>query len=253
MPIYQCPKCGNKFEYGTVKFCPKCGCNLDKTFIVNPVCPICHKQYPTGTIFCSDDGARLTSEDNLKRVCEICGNEYDDNIKYCPKDGGRVLSKALLIQSSTKDITHNKASMGNRLIAYILDGLVTSALALPSIIFYFIGISAMKSSYYEDSSEQGIPFILIAILLYILPLVYSLVKDGLSNGQSIGKRVANVKVVDVLTGKCCSKSSSCIRNLISGLLCIIPLGFLIDPIMVMATDDGRKLGDKAANTIVINV
>lgn len=252
MPIYQCPKCGNKFKYGTVKFCPKCGYNLDKTFIVDPVCPICQKHYPTGTIFCSNDGAKLTRVENLKHVCEICGTEYEDSIKYCPKDGGRVLSK-LQILSSTKCVAHKKASLGNRLIAYILDGFVTLALAIPSVIFYFIGISAMKTSYYEENTEIGASFILIATLLYALPVVYSLIKDGLSNGQSIGKRATNLKVVDISTYKCCSRTNSCIRNLVTGIVCIIPFGFLIDLIMVIVTNDGRKPGDKAANTIVINV
>ena len=105
----------------------------------------------------------------------------------------------LQILSSTKCVAHKKASLGNRLIAYILDGFVTLALAIPSVIFYFIGISAMKTSYYEENTEIGASFILIATLLYALPVVYSLIKDGLSNGQSIGKRATNLKVVDITT------------------------------------------------------
>jgi len=37
------------------------------------------------------------------------------------------------------------------------------------------------------------------------------------------------------------------------LVAIIPfVGWLIEPNMVLATEDGRKLGDKAANTQVID-
>ena len=60
-------------------------------------------------------------------------------------------------------------------------------------------------------------------------------------------------VVNLDNNTPCDKGKSFFRNFISGLVAIIPfVGWLIEPIMVLATEDGRKLGDKAANTQVID-
>lgn len=61
-------------------------------------------------------------------------------------------------------------------------------------------------------------------------------------------------VVSLSDSLSCNKGQSFIRNLISGLITMIPfVGWLVEPIIVLATPDGRKLGDKVANTQVIDV
>jgi uncharacterized RDD family membrane protein YckC len=89
--------------------------------------------------------------------------------------------------------------------------------------------------------------------LYFVPLVYAFIKDGLGEGQSWGKKAVGLMVVYLPNNSACSKGQSSLRCLIGSLLGIIPfIGWLIEPIMVLATEDGRRLADKVANTQVID-
>lgn len=258
---YNCPKCGCEFEKDT-KFCQTCGCNLELEYIENPVCPKCKTSYPTNTKFCVNDGSKLVRQQDLIPKCVICNTSYSDDIKFCPRDGGEV--KIILSRQFSQPIygqtqsyqkfrtnqKYPKASLGNRFLASLLDGLISLSLSIPAIIFFAIGM-AKADSYYDKDGAIGLFF--IAVLFYIIPLVYNFIKDGLGQGQSWGKKALDLMVINLDNNAPCDKGKSFFRNFISGLVAIIPfVGWLIEPIMVLATEDGRKLGDKAANTQVID-
>lgn len=255
-----CPKCGKEFQNGT-KFCQTCGCNLILEFIENPICPQCRTSYPTNTKFCVNDGSKLVRQQDLIPKCVICNTPYSEDIKFCPSDGGEVkviISRQfsqptyLQAQSSHKHYINqkfSKASLSKRFLAALLDGLITIGLAIPAIIFFFIGINKFNS-YYDKDGAAGL--IVIAFIFYIIPIVYSLIKDGLGQGQSWGKKALNIMVINLDNNTPCDKGKSFFRNFISTLINIIPfIGWLIEPILILSTEDGRKLGDKAANTQVI--
>jgi uncharacterized RDD family membrane protein YckC len=95
--------------------------------------------------------------------------------------------------------------------------------------------------------EVYIPFILLTV-----PLGYYLTKDGFNQGQSFGKKRMQLMVVDLTTNKPCTKSSSFLRMLVFLLLCIpYGLGLLFEPLYAMIQNEGRRLGDYAAKTQVI--
>lgn len=256
---FNCPKCGSEFTKGT-KFCQTCGCNLELEFIENPTCPKCKTPYPTNTKFCVTDGSKLVRPEDLIPKCVICNTAYSDDIKFCPKDGGEV--KVILtrqfqqptynqqtFQNFKANQKYPKASLGNRFVAALLDGLISTGLSIPAILFFVAGMEKTKS--YDDEGAGGLIF--VAILFYLIPVTYGLIKDGLGQGQSWGKRPLDLMVVNLDNNAPCDKGKSFFRNFISTLVTIIPfIGWLIEPIMVLATDDGRKLGDKAANTQVID-
>jgi uncharacterized RDD family membrane protein YckC len=77
----------------------------------------------------------------------------------------------------------------------------------------------------------------------LLGLLYLLLADGLGNGQSVGKRVLKMSVVDATTGKPCTFGQSFLRNL------PMILG-IIDWIFIFR-DNRQRLGDRLANTVVI--
>ncbi|HEY5405690.1 MAG TPA: RDD family protein [Ginsengibacter sp.] len=256
---FNCPKCGSEFIKGT-KFCQTCGCNLELEFIENPICPKCKTTYPVNTKFCVNDGFKLVRPEDLVPRCVICDTSYSDDVKFCPKDGGEVkiiFAKQPQQSSYNQQMSQNlpsnqkypKASLGNRFIAALLDGLITVGLSIPAIIFLVAGLNK-NDSYNNDGA--GV-LIIIAILFYFIPVVYGLIKDGLGQGQSWGKSPLDLMVVNLDNNTPCDKGKSFFRNFISALVSIIPfIGWLIEPIMVLATNDGRKLGDKAANTQVID-
>ena len=283
---YNCPKCGNGFEKGT-KFCKKCGYDLAVNFIEEPVCPICNKSYPPNTKHCIVDGNALVRKEELMPKCEICNKSYAADVKFCPIDGGQVKASGkirinLIKKSNPDEVDNNipieyeqstqeqfdynysytsqpenynyefsgypKASLGSRFGASMIDGLITVGLCIPAFFFLFAGI-AKSSSYYSRGAGK---FYFFAVIFYLIPLTYNFIKDGLGQGQSIGKKSLGLMVVNLDDNTPCTKGKSFFRNFISSLVSAIPyVGWMIEPIMALATADGRKLGDKAANTQVI--
>jgi uncharacterized RDD family membrane protein YckC len=124
----------------------------------------------------------------------------------------------------------NLGSLSNRLLGQILDSFVA------------IGAFLLAGILYAVSPTIG-GVALIAAIVYAI--FYILFADGFEGGQSYGKRVAHTAVIDATTGKPCTFGQSFLRNLLLGLLGIIDWVFIFGK-------KRQRLGDKAANTIVVN-
>jgi len=248
---YLCPKCNAEFSFGT-KFCQSCGYNLESAFTGYPICPKCYKTFSIGTRFCDIDGTMLTSSEKLIPKCVTCGEAYPQGTQFCPKDGSPVIPEAFRYTNpypyQSFDGSYPKASLGNRFLASLLDSFIMIGLLTPALLFYFLGIAALASS----TTDASILFFIIAVCLYILPFIYSFIKDGLGEGQSWGKKAVGLMVVHLPNNTPCTKGRSALRGLIGFLISFVPLGWMIEPIMVLATDDGRRLADRVANTQVID-
>ena len=118
----------------------------------------------------------------------------------------------------------NLASLSSRLLAQILDNLIAIFFGT---LFYFIG------------SESVGAFI-------IGYLGYNLLSDGLPKGQSFGKKILNIAVVDVKNDKPCSYFMSIIRNLFLLILGLIDILFIF-------RKSRQRLGDMAVGTKVVNI
>jgi uncharacterized RDD family membrane protein YckC len=136
-----------------------------------------------------------------------------------------------------------KAPFGTRLLAYIVDGIVslgTVALAVATVVF---------TNLPKDNKFAAVAVIAASVLWTIY---YSFTKDGREGGQSIGKEMLNLMVVNTTTNQPCTTGESALRALVLFALNLVPVvGWLIEPIFALADPDGRRLGDKAANTQVI--
>jgi len=154
-------------------------------------------------------------------------------------------------------LVYPKAPLGARFWAAVLDSLIGLGLSLPSVICWMLAVQKSKRSYFdEDGYDPGGAFLLImmGLLLYILPLLYSFFKDGLGEGQSWGKKNMYLMVVDLGNNQPCGIGKSIARNLLSTLVCLVPfIGWLVEPIMALASDSGQKLGDLASNTQVVHI
>ena len=113
------------------------------------------------------------------------------------------------------------ASMGSRFIAQIIDGVVALLLVAPILVINPDAVGMTISVY----------------------AVYLLFQDGLPNGQSIGKRVMGIRVVDRSSRKACGFIASFVRNIFLVFLGIIDVLFLGSRLR-------QRLGDMVANTIV---
>jgi uncharacterized RDD family membrane protein YckC len=135
-------------------------------------------------------------------------------------------------------------ALGARVGAAILDTLIGGAFLAP-------GLLAWAASFDVGMSDSA------GVLLVagaVAAAAYNFVKDGLRGGQSLGKRAVGLMVVHLPTNRPCSIGQSAIRTLMLFVSNLLPIvGWLIEPILVIATADRRRLGDRAASTQVINL
>jgi uncharacterized RDD family membrane protein YckC len=146
--------------------------------------------------------------------------------------------------AATGEFRYPKARLGARFVAYILDGLV---MMVPAVVLGGILFVLQRRSGFGPIAGIGL-LLGIAWALY-----YSFAKDGWNRGQSIGKKAMDLMVVNVRTNVPCTIGESALRALILLLLNMIPgVGWLIEPIVVLVSENGRRLGDLAAGTQVID-
>ena len=132
--------------------------------------------------------------------------------------------------------------LGDRFIALIVDGVIGFLFLVPAfVVFILTGV--------EDLGAGAGVLIIAGV---IGAIGYGFVKDGMKGGQSIGKRMTGIMVVHLPTNQPCSVGQSALRALVYLLLNFVPyLGWLVEPMMVFAASDRRRLGDRAADTMVI--
>lgn len=136
-----------------------------------------------------------------------------------------------------------KASIGARFVAWIIDNVVG---------FVPIGgaILLMAMTGERNATATNVIILLAAVGW---AFYYTFAKDGFEGGQSFGKKAMNLMVVKLDTNRPCGVGDSCLRALVMLLLQLIPVaGWLIEPIALIVDDDGRRLGDKAVGTQVID-
>lgn len=116
------------------------------------------------------------------------------------------------------------ASRGSRLAAQFIDGIVAIVLLLV--------VSGLAGG-----EKWG-----LALVLF---LAYWLLCDGLPNGQSLGKRLLKIAVVDEHTGAPCGLGKSLLRN-------VTQIVGLFDWVWIFGARR-KRAGDFLAGTKVVNV
>ncbi|NME71400.1 RDD family protein [Flammeovirga aprica] len=229
MEKYNCPRCNTSYAYGS-KFCHECGCDLEMELT----------EHQTNYEY---------QENYSSASANIYTNSSSSDTYTSIEEEGNIGETTL--PSIDFDEVELKAPFGARLHAYFLDSLIAITLAIPSIIFALLGVDILKHAFYF--SEVIIFFVLSGLLL-LLPLLYMLLKDGMGKGQSIGKKVVGLTVINVDTLEPCSKGQSFLRNFILMFLNTIPvIGNTLEVIIAVIAEDGKRLGDRAVRTQVIEI
>ena len=110
---------------------------------------------------------------------------------------------------------------------------------LPFLTFGLLAVAIQDT---QVESTVGAVFGPVAIVCCVL---YILFADGLGEGQSIGKRLLGIRVVDSRTGAPCTYRQSFVRN-------IFYIIGIFDWICIFG-EQRQRLGDMVARTIVIDV
>ena len=132
----------------------------------------------------------------------------------------------------------NKADVLHRLLAKFIDALVVSSACM---VLYPVGV--------------------------MIGATYIVIADGLFEGRSIGKYIIGLRVIRETDNDAATFTDSFVRNALFGLivlfgvvpflrwLLILSVGLLIvifETYYVIATADGRRVGDLAAGTLVVD-
>lgn len=133
-------------------------------------------------------------------------------------------------------IKYKICSLSDRILAYIIDSLVIAGI----LIALFMGSSMVSSS----TRGPGLYLSLIFIPIFF----YHLVCELTMNGQSIGKRARNIKVMKV-DGSSCSFSNYFLRFLLRPIDSTYAVGLAF----IFFTEKAQRLGDLAAGTVIIEV
>lgn len=151
--------------------------------------------------------------------------------------------------TTTQNVTINfsAASVGHRMLGYLLDLLVKAAyfIVVWGIFFYYFGINQRMLgldnwSYYA-----------IIIVVYSPILFYSLIFESILEGQTIGKRLMQMKVVKI-DGYQASFGDYLIRWLFRIIDVNMSSG-VIGLIAMITSSKTQRLGDITAGTAVISL
>ena len=155
-----------------------------------------------------------------KMYCKKCGNEISEEAEYCPKCGAPQRVSELML-----------ASAGERILAWLIDGIivgfVVSALSFPGLFFPF-----------------HTPFLNLSLNSIALFLYWTYTEG--TTGQSIGKKVMNIKVTD-LNGEPIDISKSMYQAL--GKAFLLPLDVIIG--LIAYPDMDQRLFNHLSETIVV--
>jgi len=134
----------------------------------------------------------------------------------------------------------------------------------------------LKTGILNRVIARSIDLIIVAALIEMVPragffagITYLLIADGLFGGRSIGKKLIGIKVVLIDSGEACGYKESIFRNfifaiglLLCGLLNSVPLlggvFIIIVPVLILlfeglillGSENGMRIGDEIAKTLV---
>jgi len=83
-----------------------------------------------------------------------------------------------------------------------------------------------------------------------LSMIYIVFRDGLFSGQSVGKKVMGIRVIQT-DGRPISFVDSSFRNVLFLVPYLLPLGLVIETAAMFRTPERQRLGDRIASTRVV--
>lgn len=157
------------------------------------------------------------------------------------------MSELSITTTQNVNINFNTASVGDRILAHLLDYVVKIAytIAIIYLVFNLMGVEKLMANL--DMWES----MTVYLLFYLPVIVYTLVQESLMEGQTIGKRIMKIKVI-----KIDGYQAGFGDYLIRWLLRLVDMGIffgIIGLITMLVNSKVQRLGDIAAGTAVITL
>jgi len=146
----------------------------------------------------------------------------------------------LVILSPEKTIlSYRLAGLGSRIGAHFLDlVIVTAALFGVAVILQFtLGVA-----------DQGLYAAVLMVLFTAVPFLYFILLEGLWNGQTLGKRMAGVRV-RMADGTPVTFLAAVGRNLLR-IADMLPGPYFLGLIAMFTNTRSQRIGDQVAGTVV---
>lgn len=154
--------------------------------------------------------------------------------------------EGLLVQTTQNvALEYQPASVGERMLAYLIDFLV--------LIAWFFGVSLVMGIFSGQYSRQTDSLVVFFLVLLMPAVLYDLALEALFNGQSIGKKALGLRVV-MLDGRQPTLSAYLLRWLFRLLeTSMFPFFGVIAIVTIAVNGKGQRLGDIAAKTTVVKL
>jgi uncharacterized RDD family membrane protein YckC len=185
----------------------------------------------------------------MATFCRHCATAVQPQMTACPRCGATlalagppprgadVLGAAPVWASPNPVAAYPKASSGLRVGADLIDSLV-----LPAVLILLVVVIGVVGG-----AQAGVLFVLMLIPAFLLFWLYRFVKDGFG-GAGLGKRASGLMVVHLTTNTPCSLLQSTLRQI----LYVVPFMLIVEFILMLTDEKGRRLGDRIADTQVID-
>lgn len=157
------------------------------------------------------------------------------------------MSELSITTSQNVNINFNTASVGERILAYIIDVVIIIAYAI-LVEFVIMPLTGLEETLYGADTATVMA---INGLVYLPTLFYALWQEALFEGQTFGKKIMKIKVIKI-DGYQASFGDYLIRWLfriveVTGIMCFIGL------IAMIVSKQNQRLGDMAAGTALISL
>ncbi|MBC7863753.1 MAG: RDD family protein [Bacteroidia bacterium] len=140
-------------------------------------------------------------------------------------------------------VSYEPAGVFDRMLGFILDVLIISV--------YTVIMQIILSLILTGGEENLTWYYIIRAVLTLPAMMYSLLCEVFYNGQSVGKKVMNIKVIR-LDGTQPSFGAYAIRWMLR-VVDFLTLTPLVGLIAVMASKNSQRLGDMGAGTTVVKM
>jgi len=147
------------------------------------------------------------------------------------------------------DLSLEPAGLGSRFLAFIIDAAIQWGVM--SVLLFFVAPAAIFLELETGGSGFAAGTLLAILLLGVgfLFFLYKLLLEAFWNGQTVGKRVAGIRVVRA-DGLPVGFLQVVVRNFMR-IIDSLPSAYLVGGVVVLASRRGQRLGDMLAGTVVV--
>jgi uncharacterized RDD family membrane protein YckC len=182
--------------------------------------------------------------------CSYCGKELPPQATFCPACGrpvpGATIGPAMgQSQAMPSGVSPNLASEGDRIVAVVLDAILIFAISL----VIFVPLVLVAGLFTAFGSFAFLFFGPLTFIQWLFWLLYFTYFESTS-GQTLGKQVMHIRVVDETTLQHLDFGRSLVRNILR-IIDWLPFFYLIGFILIATTEKKQRLGDMAARSIVV--